>query len=88
VIAIDTTLHDKEPDRLKRQALEQEIIGLLLKNHEKSGDPFYYYRIGQSYLKFGNKKEAQRYFNEAYLNSPDGTHYKLAAKKLAERLNQ
>lgn len=88
VIAIDTTLIGKERDHLKRQALEQEIIGLLLKIHEKTGDPFYFYRIGQYYLNFGNRKEAQRYFNEAYLNSPDGTHYKLAAKKLAEKLNQ
>lgn len=86
LITVDTTLLNKERDKLKRRALEEEIIDLLLKIREQTGNPFYYYRIAQTYLNFGNRKEAQRYFNEAYLRSPDNAYYKQAAKKLAETL--
>lgn len=86
LITVDTTLLNKERDKLKRRALEEEIIDLLLKTREQTGNPFYYYRIAQTYLNFGNRKGAQHYFNEAYLRSPDNAYYKQAAKKLAETL--
>lgn len=88
LITVDTTLLNKERDKQKRRALEEEIIELLLKTREQTGNPFYFYRIAQTYLNFGNKKEAQHYFNEAYLRSPDNAYYKQAAKKLAETLNK
>lgn len=86
VITINMTLLNKERDKRKRRLLEEEIIGLLLKTQEQNGDPFYYYRIAQTYLNFGYRKEAQRYFDEAYLRSSDDAYYKQAAKKLSEKL--
>lgn len=88
LITVNTTLLNKERDTLKRHALEAEIIELLKKMREQTGNPFYFYRIGQTYLNFGNKKEAQYYFNEAYLRSPDNAYYKQAARKLADNLNK
>lgn len=88
IIDIDMTLLEKERDSRKAKELQQEIVSLLLKLQEKNNDPFYYYRIGQFYLHMGDKLQAQRYFAQASLNSSEGTHYKQAAAKLAEKLKQ
>ena len=68
--------------------LQGEIVGYLLKIYEKTGDPFYFYRLGQFYLGIGNKSEAQKYFSKASILSSDGAYYKAAANKLAEKLKQ
>lgn len=86
IISIDMNLLKDERSVRKVVELRKEIVAFLLQLHEKSGDPFFFYRIGQFYLNIGNKKEAQHYFSKAYLQSPEGTHYKLAAKKLADKL--
>jgi hypothetical protein len=78
----------KEHDKNKVLELRQEIVNFLLKLQEKNGDPLYFYRIGQFYLQSGDRMNAQRYFSEASLRSPEGAYYKLAAKKLAEKLKQ
>jgi len=88
IINIDMSLLKEERDKRKTRELREEILGFLLKLQEKDGDPFFYYRIGQFHLNNGDKKAAQHSFSEAYLRSPEGTHYKLAAKKLAEKLKQ
>lgn len=86
IISIDMNLLNKERNERKKQELRQEIVRLLLKLSETSKDPLYYYRIGQFYLRAGDKAKAQYYFAEAYQRSPDGAYYKPAAKKIADKL--
>jgi len=88
IITIDMTLLNKETDVCKVNELRREIIALLSKLREKSGDSLYFYRIGQFCLTIKDKKEAQHYFSLAYQHSKEGAYYKEAAKKLAEKLNQ
>lgn len=88
LVTVNMQLLGQEKNKNTVLELREEIVGYLLKLHEKSGDPFYYYRIGQFYLGTGNKPEAQSYFAKAALFSPDGAYYKKAATKLAEKLKQ
>jgi len=88
IIVIDMKLLREEKNVLKSRELRREILGLLQKMQEKSGDPLYYYRMGQFQLHMEDKKAAQQSFSEAYLRSPEGAYYKQAAKKLAENLKQ
>lgn len=87
LIIVDLNLLGQEKKREKIKELQEEIAGYLHKLHEMSGDPFYYYRLGQFYLGIGNKSEAQIYFAKASVLSKEGAHYKQAAKKLAVTLN-
>lgn len=86
LVTVNLQLLAREKNREKVLELQEETVGYLLKLQEKSGNPFYYYRIGQFYLNIGDKRQAQRYFAEASLRSPEGTHYKLAAEKLSKKL--
>ncbi|NVN99048.1 MAG: hypothetical protein HXX17_06955 [Geobacteraceae bacterium] len=86
IISINMKLISGERNSIKIKELRNEILTLLLKLQEQSGDPFYYYRIGQFHLSIGDRTTAQRSFSEAYLKSPEGAYYKPAAKKLAEKL--
>lgn len=64
---------------------------LLIENYQhiftKERDPYIMYRRGQLLLFMGKKKEAAMDFDRAFKDSPDGAFYKLAAKKLAEKLS-
>jgi len=86
LVTVNMHLLAKEKKRIEVLKLQEETVGFLLKLQEKSGNPFYYYRIGQFYLGIGKKSEAQDYFSKASLLSPQGAYYKPAAKKLAETL--
>jgi tetratricopeptide (TPR) repeat protein len=88
IIGIDMTLLNKETDVHKKNELRREIVTFLVKLQEKSGDPLYFYRIGQFYLRINDKQEAQHYFSLAFQYSKDGAYYKAAAKKLSEKLKQ
>jgi len=86
LISIDMKLLNTERNAKKKQELRQEIVAYMLKLQGRSGDNLYFYRLGQFYLHSGDRVNAQRYFSEAFLRSPDGAYYKLAAGKLAEKL--
>lgn len=88
LVNVNLQLLGQEKDNNKVKVLQNEIVEYLLKLYEGSKNPFYFYRIGQFYLNIGDKRLAQRYFSDAYIHSPDGTHYKQAAKKLSEKLIQ
>lgn len=88
LVTVNLHLLAREKDKDKVAELREETAGYLLKLREKTGNPFYYYRVGQFYLNVGDNRRAQHYFAEAALNSPDGTHYKLAAEKLANKLKE
>lgn len=88
IIDIDIKLLNKEKDARIVRELRTEVVSLLIKLQEKSGDPLYYYRIGQFYLAVKDKKQAQHYFQMAYQYSKEGDYYRPAAKKLSEKLMQ
>ncbi|MHC1696716.1 MAG: tetratricopeptide repeat protein [Geobacteraceae bacterium] len=89
IIRIDENLIiESQSDKSKVQSLNCEIIEILLKLHETTSDPFYYYRIGQRFLRINKMVEAQSYFNLAYLHAPANTHYRNAARRLSEKLKQ
>ncbi|MRR06148.1 MAG: hypothetical protein EG828_04270 [Deltaproteobacteria bacterium] len=89
LIKVDENLiAESQPGTVETQSLNKEIIGILLKLHEVTSDPFYYYRIGQRYLKVHRLNEAQNYFRLAYLHSPAKAHYHDAARRLSENLKK
>jgi len=82
-----------EAERLKQTEdpqLRESIIKDLFAAHEliyrKTRDPFHLYRSGQIALKLGAKAQAQELFFRAHRFAPGHAHYKAAAGKLAESL--
>ncbi len=88
LVTVNMQLLGEEKNKSKILELQQETVDHLLKIYEKTGDPFYYYRIGQFYLGINKKTEAQSYFSKASTLSSEGAYYKPAAMKLAEKLKQ
>lgn len=86
IISIDINLLNVETDKRNLAELRSEIEMYLLKLQERNGDPLYFYRIGQFYLTFKDTKKARHFFSKAYQHSPEGSHYKEAARKLSEKL--
>lgn len=80
----DNLIAEPQISKAEAQLLNNEIIELLLKLHETTSDPFYYYRLGQRYLKADKVVEAQNYFRLAYLHAPANAHYRNAARRLSE----
>lgn len=82
-----------EAKRLQQTAepfLKTQITRELFEVHEllyqKTKDPFNLYRSGQIALRLGEKRKAQALFFRAYRRAPASAHYKSAAKKLSETL--
>ncbi len=88
LIDIDMTLIDEATDRKEKGHIRQEIITLLTKVQESTGDPYFLYKLGQQHLSMGNKAEAGKFFAKAFESAPEDAFYKLPAKKLAEKLKQ
>jgi hypothetical protein len=74
--------------KAETQSLNKEIVESLVNLHEATSDPFYYYRIGQRYLKMQKNFEAQKYFRLAYVHAPANAYYRDAAKQLSDNLKQ
>jgi len=51
-----------------------------------TGDPFYHYRIGMVQLRLNRRDAAKDAFTKAWQKAPPNSHYREAAKKLAEKL--
>ena len=77
---------------VKTQAERREVYKELMDTHDhlypKTGDPMSLYRGGQMALFLGETKRAGVYFQRAYDAAPEGTFYKPAAKKLADKFRQ
>lgn len=56
--------------------------------YEKTGNPVDLYRSAQMNLVLGDKERARALFEKAYQVAPDGTYFKPAALKLANKLKQ
>jgi tetratricopeptide (TPR) repeat protein len=74
----------KGPKKLK--AVQAEILDTHDHLYLKTGDPMSLYRGGQMALYLGDKEKAAGYFQKAYDKAPEGTYYRPAAKKLADKL--
>ncbi len=77
---------DKTIDRQVKCEIHAENIELMKKLQLRTGDPYYYYRIGQLCLTVGDNREAMEYFKLAAEKSPENSYYKAPARKLYERL--
>ena len=86
LVTTDQCLLDASVSGREKTQLRGEIIGLLEKLHGISGDPFYYYKLGQQHLAAGDKAKARAFFSKAASSAAEGADYKVAAGKLAERL--
>lgn len=84
--ANENLIADKHTSLAEKKSLNDEIITLLLGLQKATADPFYYYRIGQRYLRAHKDADAQQYFRLAYVNAPANAHYRSAAKQLSEKL--
>jgi protein O-mannosyl-transferase len=87
LVEIDEKRLQVAQGKRKKQQVHGEIVETLVKLQIQTGDPFYYYRLGQYHLAMGNKEHAQQYFAKAYENAPDNIYYKMPAGKLAEKLS-
>lgn len=72
------------PDEL--ESIRRENVEHLIELHKTTGDPFYYYRIGQAYLALKDNVSARSYFILAADKSPEGAYYREPARKLARNL--
>jgi Flp pilus assembly protein TadD len=73
-------------DPVQAAAQRRELAGFLRSLAEQTGDPFYWYQIGQNYLALGENRLAGDSFSKAYLTAPVGAYYRQPAKALADRL--
>jgi hypothetical protein len=74
--------------KAKQAEIRVEQAELYKKLHAKTGDPLYLYKTGQMYLFMGKNAVARQFFAKAYDAAPENAFYRLAAKKLAEKLQQ
>lgn len=76
----------KKPSQVR--AIQREIMDTHDHLYLKTGNPMSLYRGGQMALFLGENQKAAAYFEKAYDKAPEGTFYRPAAKKLAEKLRQ
>lgn len=69
-----------------RMNLRDEIIAIYEELALGTRDPFYYYQLGQFYMKEGDRANASRNFRMAAEKAPVNATYKLAAEKLATKM--
>lgn len=74
------------PAGAQKEALVSELIELSEILYARTRDPLLLYNNGQLYVDRGDRKSAATCFVRSYLAAPDGAHYKIPAKKLAQRL--
>lgn len=77
-------LSDLDAKRVAK--INKENLDYVMKLYAYTGDPLYYYRLGQMSLADGNRSDARRYFMLAATNAPPNAFYRAAAAKLAEKL--
>ena len=80
----EARLKQAQPEQ--QQAIWAEMLATLQQLQQMTNDPFYHYRIGQVQLRLGQKAAAKASFAKAHQGSPPNSHYREAARKLAERL--
>ena len=84
---VDTKLLGMISGEPQRELLD-ETVKVLLELRKTYQEPLYYYRVAKLYLSYGEKQKAAEFFHLAAEQSPEGTHYKVAAAALAEKLSR
>lgn len=69
----------------EKRLLNQELFELISQQYQRSGDPFYQYRLGLVHLQFNDSKAAFNSFSSAKSAAPAGSHYRQAAIRLADK---
>lgn len=82
----DDGLFKTLPAGEERDAVVAELIEVNQALYARTLDPFLLYHNGQLSLERGDRKGAAACFAKSYLKAPEGSHYRAAAKKLAEKL--
>lgn len=70
---------------VRKQEIHREMLATTQKLSRLTGDPFYDYRVGLIQLRLGEVGAAKSSFEKAWRSSPPGSHYRVAARKLADR---
>ena len=86
MLNLNSRLELSVSDARRIAAIKRENLDYVMKLHDFTGDPYYYYRLGQMTLRDGNRSAARRYFMLAATNAPPDAFYRAAAAKLAEKL--
>lgn len=86
LIKIYELMISQAKDDKQKKGLRADLVTLLNQLQQYTGDPFYFYRIGQTYLGAGDRKQASLYFDKAYRQAPEQAYYRLPAQKLALKL--
>lgn len=86
LLKIDEMRQEKAITKVEKRNVDRDILADLQKMASLTGDPFYQYRVGTVQLRLGDNISAKTSFEKAYQKSPQNSHYRDAAKKLAERL--
>jgi len=86
LLVIDESRRIKAEQKQEQLVIDLEILGTMKKLLALTGDPFYYYRMGRIQLRFNNRSTAKNSFSKAWQGAPLHSHYREAARKLAESL--
>jgi hypothetical protein len=86
MLGLNGKLDVSKLDVKKITEIKKENIDYLIKLQAFTGDPLYYYRLGQISLVDGNRSEARRFFMLAANYAKPNAFYRAAAVKLAEKL--
>ncbi|PLX91341.1 MAG: hypothetical protein C0621_11095 [Desulfuromonas sp.] len=79
-------LEAKDPEEV--EFVREQLIQSYERLFSATKDPISLYRTGQLLISAGDKKEAARFFSEAYERAPQDAYYRQAAKKLAEKMRR
>lgn len=86
LVTIDECRLGKYSDPEKRQSIDRDILAGLQNLAAMTGDPFYHYKSGKIQIRLHDTKNAKSSFEKAWHNAPRNSHYKEAARRLAESL--
>jgi tetratricopeptide (TPR) repeat protein len=79
-------LREHSEDPVQSLKYDQERLLYLQMLHQKTGDPFYLYRMGLLQVSMGNHAGAQKSFAVAHTLFSDDSPYKIPAGKFADKL--
>jgi tetratricopeptide (TPR) repeat protein len=85
LLSVDGALLGAQPDLAPRELVE-EYLALHHELYTVYREPFYLYRLGQFYLRLGDRESARKYFHQSAAEAPPGAHYLASARILADRL--
>jgi Flp pilus assembly protein TadD len=90
ILKMEARIYEKilfvSKDKSKQRRTIHDLIDTYHYIYLKDADPYIAYRRGQLLLLTGDRREAAHMFAQAGEKAPDDAFYKVAAKKLADKL--